>query len=85
MIFWTSFGGSAGVPGKLASGFEIMPGAVGSLGMMALLTEETISIGVTVVSGRVEAKEGRRRGPVGREENAGKPRTDTRGGRWWHH
>ena len=80
MIFWTSFGGNAGVPGKLASGFEIMPGAVGSLGVMVLLTEEAIRVGVVVMSGRLEATEGRRRGPVGSEENAGKPRADTRGG-----
>ena len=60
MIFWTSFGGNAGVPGKLASGFKIMPGAVGSLGVMVLLSEEAISIGVIMVNCRLEAVEGRR-------------------------
>ena len=80
MIFWTSVGGNAGVPGKLASGFKIMPGAVGSLGVTVLLSEEAISVRVIMVSGRLEAVEGRRRGSVGSEENAGKPRAETRGG-----
>ena len=77
MIFWTSFGGNAGVPGKLASGFKIMPGAVGGLGAMVLLSEEAVNVGVIMVSGRLEAVEGRRRGSVESEENAGKPRAET--------
>ena len=80
MIFWTSFGGSAGVPGKLASGFKIVPGAVGGLGVMVLPSEEAISAGVIMVNGRLEAVKGRRRGSAGSEENAGKPRAETRGG-----
>ena len=37
MIFCTNFCSRAGVAGKLASGFEIVSGAVGSLGVMILL------------------------------------------------
>ena len=80
MILCTSFCGRPGVPGKLASGFETMPGAVGSLGVMVMLPEEAVRVGVSVVSGRLEVMEGRRRGPVGGDENAGKPSADSRGG-----
>ena len=73
MILCTSFCGRAGVPGKLVSGFETMPGAVGNLGVMVMLPEEAVRLGVSVVSGKLEATEGRRRGPVGGEENASKP------------
>ena len=61
-------------------GFKIMPGAEESLGVMVLLSEEAISVGVVMVSCRLEAVEGRRRGSVGSEENAGKPRAETRDG-----
>ena len=47
---------------------------------MILLPEEAVSVGVSVMSGKLGVMEGRRRGPVGGDENAGKPRADTRDG-----
>ena len=64
----------------MASGFEIVSDAVGSLGVMMLLPEEAASVGVSVVGGKLGAMGGRRGGPVGGDENAGKPSADTRGG-----
>ena len=65
--------------GKLANGFDITPGVVGSLVVMltVLLMREA---GRAVVIGKLETMESRRRGPVGGEESVGKPSADTRGG-----
>ena len=49
--------------GKFASGLDITPGAVGGLGEV-LLMGEAVKV---VVSGMLEAMEGRRRGPVDRK------------------
>ena len=76
MIFCTIFCGRVGIPGKFASGLDITPGAAGGLGEV-LLMGEAVKV---VVSGMLEAMEGRRRGPVGGEGNTGKPSADTSGG-----